>query len=174
LDFSEEAAMNSGKTAKLALMAALMAMAAAGSARAHHSLAMYDTDKTYVFTGVVTGINPSAAHLVIHFVPLDEARTKVIRDSNGQPDEWSVEMNPAAASAREGVTVNSFAPGTIISVGLHPLRNGGHAGARGNSGLYKCPADTPPQAGKFCDSVPGATAHGAGPLPVATGPAPLD
>jgi len=157
-----------------ATLLALLTGAGTGSALAHHSLAMYDTDQTYVFTGVVTGINPSVAHLIIHFVPLDEARAKVIRDSSGQPDEWSVEMDGAAVAARSGVTVNNFPPGTIISVGLHPLRNGGHAGARGNSGLYKCPENTPPQPGQFCDSVPGATAHGAGTLPEPTGPAPLD
>jgi hypothetical protein len=159
---------------KITTVLALMMTLPAGAALAHHSLAMYDTDKTYVFTGVVTVINPSAAHLIIHFVPLDEQRAKVVRDDNGQPDEWSVEMDGAAVAARTGVTVNNFPPGTIISVGLHPLRNGGHAGARGNSGLYKCPKNTPPDPGKFCDSVPGATSHGAGTLPKGTGPAPLD
>lgn len=159
---------------KIASLAALIVSGAAGPASAHHSLAMYDLNKTYVFTGVVTGINPSGAHLIIHFVPLDDARQKVVRDKFGQPVEWSVEMGPAIASAREGITVNSFPPGTIISTALSPMRSGGRAGARGKYGLYKCPKDTPPAPGKFCDSVDGATAHGPGTLPEATGPAPID
>lgn len=150
------------KTIALAL---LFAGSTAGAAYAHHSLAMYDTDKTYVFTGVVTGVNPSAAHLAVHFVPLNDARTKVIKDADGEPVEWSVEMGGAAQSARDGITVNGFPRGTIISVGLHPLRNGGHAGARGNSGFFKCPPNTPPAPGKFCDSVEGTTIHGFGELP---------
>ena len=60
-------------------------------------------------------------------------------------------------AAREGITVNNFPRGTIVSVGLHPLRTGLPAGARGQYGLFKCPADTPPAPGKHCDSVTGAT-----------------
>ena len=38
-------------------------------AAAHHSFAMYDEKKTYVFTGVVTRISPDANHLQIFFSP---------------------------------------------------------------------------------------------------------
>jgi hypothetical protein len=123
---------------------------------------MYDINQIYNFTGVVTRVNPSAAHLIIHFVPLNENREKVERDGNGDPVEWTVEMGGTAQVAADGITVNNFPRGTIISVGLHPLRNNGHAGGRGHSGLFKCPAETPPTRGKHCDSVPGATSHGNG------------
>lgn len=66
------------------------------------------------------------------------------------------------------MTVESFPPGTIFSIGLHPLRNGLPAGGRGKSGLFKCPVDTPPAAGKHCDSVAGSTSHGPGVLPEPT------
>jgi len=151
---------------------ALLAGAAIAPASAHHSFAMYDTNKIYVFTGVVTRVDPAPTHLMIHFVPLDESRRKIMRDENGQPDEWSVEMMGSAQAARDGISVSEFPPGTIFSVGLHPLRSGGHAGGRGTSGLFKCPPDTPPERGKECDSVKGATSHGKGVLPTPTGTPP--
>jgi hypothetical protein len=128
---------------------------------------MYDEKKTYVFTGVVTRISPDANHLQIFFSPLNEARDAVIRNA-GEPVTWAVELRAASQVAQEGVTVGSFPPGTIFSIGLHPLRNGLPAGGRGKSGLYKCPVDTPPAPGKHCDSVAGSTSHGAGVLPEPT------
>jgi hypothetical protein len=138
------------------------------AALAHHSFAMYDEKKTYVFTGVVTRISPDANHLEIFFSPLDEARKSVVRDAAGATVTWAVELRAASQVAQEGVTVEAFPPGTIFSIGLHPLRNGLPAGGRGKSGLFKCPPRTPPAAGKHCDSVEGSTSHGQGALPRAT------
>ncbi len=147
------------------LSAVALAAFAAGAGQAHHSFAMYDMNLTHVLTGVVTRVDPNANHLQIFFVPLNEDRNQVIRDDNGDPVVWAVEMAGAAAAARDGISVNGFPRGTIISVGLHPLRNGFPAGGRGNYGLFKCPPNTPPAPGMHCDSVDGATSHGAGVLP---------
>ena len=138
-------------------------------AAAHHSFAMYDRDKTYVFTGVVTRVIPDSNHFLIFFAPLDEARDAVIRGEDDQPAIWTVELRGASQVAQDGVTVKSFAPGTIFSIGLHPLRSGGLAGGRGEYGLYRCPEKTPPPRGKHCDVVAGATSHGKGVLPEPTG-----
>jgi hypothetical protein len=137
-------------------------------ANAHHSFAMYDEKKTYVLTGVVTRISPDANHLQIFFSPLDAARKAVVRDASGEPVTWAVELRAASQVAQEGVTVDAFPPGTVFSIGLHPLRNGRPAGGRGKSGLFKCPPSTPPAAGKHCDSVAGSTSHGQGALPQPT------
>ena len=152
------------------LIAAAAGVAAIGiqAALAHHSFAMYDEKKIYVFTGVVTRISPDANHLQIFFSPLDEARKAVVRDAAGEPVMWAVELRAASQVARDGVTVDAFPPGTIFSIGLHPLRNGLPAGGRGKSGLFKCPARTPPASGMHCDSVAGSTSHGQGALPQAT------
>jgi hypothetical protein len=138
-------------------------------ANAHHSFAMYDEKKTYVFTGVVTRVNPDSNHLQIFFAPLNDARKAVLRDEAGEPVIWGVELRGASQVAQDGVTLDSFAPGTIFSIGLHPLRSGQPAGGRGSYGLFKCPAKTPPMPGKHCDSVAGATSHGRGILPEPTG-----
>src|SRR5688572_33230772 len=149
-------------------LAAICALAF--TAQAHHSFAMYDSDKTYVMTGVVVRVDPNPNHLQVFFVPLNAPRDQIIRDEKGQPWVWGLEMETAAVVARDGVTVNNFPRGTIISVGLHPLRSGLPSGGRGKSGLFKCPADTPPAPGKHCDSVRGSTSYGSGTLSAPTGP----
>ena len=143
-----------------------------GGAGAHHSFAMYDTSKVYVFTGVVTRVDPNPNHLQVFVAPLDAAREKVIRDEAGEPVVWAIEMDGAARAARDGISVNGFPRGTIMSVGVHPLRNGFPGGGRGQSGLFKCPANTPPAPGMHCDTVAGSTSHGEGELPEATGSMP--
>jgi hypothetical protein len=155
-------------------MVVLIAAAASASRlAAHHSFAMYDNGRTYVITGVVTRVDPNPNHRQIFVAPLNEARDAVLRDASGEPVVWAVEMASAALAARDGITVNGFPRGTIISVGLHPLRNGFPAGGRGQSGLFRCPPDTPPAPGRHCESVPGATSHGEGVLPAPTDPFPL-
>jgi hypothetical protein len=153
----------------LALAAAAIAVA---PVHAHHSFAMYDQDTVYVFTGVVVRLNPDSNHLQIFFAPLNDARDQVLRDDKGEPVTWAVEMDSAGQAAKYGVTVNNFPRGTVFSVGLHPLRNGLHAGGRGKNGLFRCPDDVAPPAGKHCDTVPGATAHGEGVLPAESAPIP--
>lgn len=133
--------------------------------QAHHSFAMFDGTQIKVFTGVVVRINPDANHLQIFFAPLDEERKAVLRDEAGKPVIWAVEMGGSAAVAQDGISVNGFPPGSIFSVGLHPLRNGQPAGDRGASGLFKCPEKTPPAPGMHCDSVEGSTTHGEGVMP---------
>lgn len=152
-------------------LAALVAAGAgalfAGQLLAHHSFAMYDRSIRYVFTGVVESLNPDPSHLQINFVPLNEERDALVRDAAGERVTWSVEMEGAAASAREGITAGNFPRGTVFSVGLMPLRNGKFGGAR-VEGLYRCPAGTAPEPGRHCDSVDGATRHGEGELAAPT------
>jgi hypothetical protein len=135
-------------------------------ALAHHSFATYNMDQTKVFTGVVTRVNPDANHLQIFFAIMNEERKNVLRDADGKPQLWAVEMGGSAQAAQEGISVNTFPPGTIFSVAMHPLRSGGPAGSRVNPGaMFKCPEKMPPAPGKHCDSVAGNTALGKGPLP---------
>src|SRR5882672_7600371 len=141
------------KVVRGALAAALVAAAATvvAPAFAHHSFAIFDAEVTRVFTGVVTRVNPDANHLQIFFAPMNQERKNVERNGEGKPIVWAVEMAGSAQSAKDGISVNAFPPGTIFSVSLHPLRNGDPAGARAGA-LYKCPEKTPPAAGKNCDT----------------------
>jgi hypothetical protein len=165
--------MQRSATAVLAATLAVGAIAATAIAlpvRAHHSFAPYDMQVTKVFTGVVTRVNPDANHLQIFFAPMNEERKNVLRDADNKPIVWAVEMGGSAQMAQEGISVHTFTPGTIFSVALHPLRNGGNAGSRLNpGGMFKCPEKKPPPPGKHCDSVAGNTAIGKGALPAPQG-----
>jgi hypothetical protein len=132
---------------------------APGALQAHHSFAMYDRSVQYVFTGVVDSINPDASHLAINFVPLNEARAALVRDAKGERATWTVEMEGAGMSAREGISISTFPRGTVFSVALSPLRNGKLGGVRIGA-VFKCPEGKPPAAGKHCDSVEGAVKSG--------------
>lgn len=145
----------------------LLAVCAATSAYAHHSFAMYDRNITYVLTGVVVSINPDPSHLQLLFVPLNEERTALVRDEKDERIVWNVEMEGSAASAREGITASNFARGTVISVGLNPLRNGEPGGSRVGA-MFRCPQDKPPAAGMHCDAVEGSTEYGEGALATST------
>ena len=139
---------------KVASVLVTAALVAAVPAWAHHSFSIFDAEQTKTFTGVVTRVNPDANHLQIFFAPMNDERKNVERTADGKPVVWAVEMAGSAQSAKDGISVNSFPPGTIFTVSLHPLRNGDPAGARQGM-LFKCPVKTPPAAGKNCDTVPG-------------------
>lgn len=158
----------------VATLSAAVWLGASGTAYGHHSFAMYDQTKTYLMTGVVTRVDPNPNHLQVFIAPLDGAREKVLRDGEGEPIVWAVEMVGAGAAARDGITVNGFPRGSIVSVGVHPLRNGFPGGGRGESGFFKCPENTPPEPGQHCDSVAGSTSHGRGVLPEPSAPMPSD
>ena len=150
----------------LAVLASASAMClAAGSAGAHHSYAMYDGSVYRVFTGVMVRVVPNAAHFEMHFVPLNDKRDALVRDENGEPVVWVVQMESAATAFKHGITRETFPQGTVMSMGVHPRRDGKPAGDRGDSGLFKCPTGKTPAPGKHCDSVEGAQAFGEGELP---------
>jgi hypothetical protein len=126
---------------------------------------MYDRDQAVVFTGVVTSVDPDTNHLMIQFAPMNAERNGVLRDAAGEPVIWALEMQAASAVARYGITSTEFPAGTVFSGAIHPAKSGAHTGTqvmgeRSERVLYRCPGRTPPEPGKHCDSVPGATAHG--------------
>ena len=126
-----------GKPIVVLTLAAVGGLASA-TPSAHHSFAMYDQSIKYVFTGVVERINPDAAHLQIAFVPLNEKRDALVRDSTGKPATWLVEMGGSAASAREGITINDFRAGQCsASAWCHCEM--GNAGARASKGSSSAP-----------------------------------
>jgi hypothetical protein len=148
---------------KLAALAAACFLALPASA--HHSYAMYDGSLYKVFTGVMVRVVPNAAHFEMHFVPLNEERNALVRDEKGDPLVWVVQMESAAQAFKDGITRESFPQGAVISMGVHPRRDGKPAGDRGESGLFQCPMKKVPAPGKHCDSVEGSQSFGEGVLP---------
>ncbi len=135
------------------------------TSHAHHSYSMYDGSFYRVFTGVMVRVIPNAAHFEMHFVPLNEDRNALVRDEKGEPLVWVVQMESAAEAFRHGITRESFPKGAVISIGVHPRRDGRPAGDRGDSGLFQCPKDVVPAPGMHCDSVEGSQAFGDGEIP---------
>ena len=127
-------------------------------ALSHHSFAMYDQTKTVTLTGVAHQFVAQANHAELHFY-LVGPDGKLAKTSDGKYVDWGVEMAGAAAVATQGITAESFAVGTIFSVKMSPLRDGSNFGSR-TGAIAKCPAKTPPAAGKHCDSVAGSTLLG--------------
>jgi hypothetical protein len=157
--------MKNASLAAIALSGSLALGLLPATANGHHSYAMYDGSVYKVFTGVVVRIVPNAAHFEIHFVPLNDERNALVRDDEGEQLVWVVQMESAAEAFRHGITRDSFPQGTVMSMGVHPRRDGKPAGDRGDSGLFQCPKGKPPEPGKHCDSVAGAIAFGEGVLP---------
>jgi hypothetical protein len=130
-------------------------------ALAHHSFAMYDQTKTVTLTGVAYQFVAQANHAELHFYVIGPDG-KLMKDKDGKNVDWGVEMAGAAAVAQQGITATAFPAGTIFSVKLNPLRDGGTFGSRvGGSAIAKCPWKTPPTPGKTCDTVQGSELLGA-------------
>jgi hypothetical protein len=141
-----------------ALLAIILVAVFITPAMSHHSFAMYDQTKTVTLTGVLTRFVAQANHAEIHFVPLGPDG-KPMRDADGKPVTWGVEMAGAAAVAAQGITTSSFPQATIFSVKLNPLRDGSNFGSRVGA-IAKCPGTSHPAPGKHCDSVEGNTLFG--------------
>src|SRR5262245_12731780 len=109
---------------------------------AHNSFAMYDQTKVVTLTGVVKQFVPQANHAEIHFILLADDHKSLKKGADGKPVEWGVEMAGTAQLVPQGITAQSYGPGTVFSVHLHPLREGSNFGARvPNSAIAKCPVD---------------------------------
>jgi hypothetical protein len=126
---------------------------------------MYDQKKVVTLTGVVRQFVPQANHAEIHFVLLAPDHKSPAKGPDGKYVEWGIEMAGAAQLDRQGINAKTYAPGTVISVHLNPLRDGSNFGAR-TGAIAKCPVDPAtnkvklPEPGKHCDSVPGHTLSG--------------
>lgn len=155
-------------TIRLTALCCVMAALACSThtVQAHHSAAGFAMGEIKVMTGVVERVYPGASHMEIFFKPMNAERIDYQRDADGKPVLWSVELAGAAAAANEGISVNSFPPNTIFSIGLHPKRDGKPAGLRvRNAAVYRCPERKRPAPGLHCDAVEGHVAAGIGMLP---------
>jgi len=131
------------KSRRLAALGAVATALIATPLHAHHSFAMYDQAKQVTHTGRLIRFIPGANHAQLLFeIVGDDGKPAVGAD--GKPITWGVELGPAAAIAKQGVTVESFPLGTVITVTLNPLRNGKTFGAFAQGGrLIRCGAEIP-------------------------------
>lgn len=98
---------------------ALVVLGVAG-ARAHHSSAMYDQDKTVTMRGVITQVRWTSPH--VNFSVL----TDPPRGQTGAA--WVLEATSPGNLQRAGWTRTSLKAGDRVAVVVAPLRDGTHGG----------------------------------------------
>jgi hypothetical protein len=127
----------------LAAASGALLLAATSRGEAHHSFAMYDQSTTRTLTGKLTRFIPGANHAQLVFELLD-AEGEVVADASGKPVLWGIEMGRAAEIARDGVSVDGFPLGTVLTVTLYPLRDGRNFGAQARgTPVIKCGMELP-------------------------------
>jgi len=104
------------RTLSLAIVAAV---AFATPAFAHHSFAMFDSDKLITFKATVKQLEWTNPHSWLRVMIPDQA---------GQTREWGLEMGPPARQIQRGWKPDSLKPGDTVTVDIHPLRDGSRGG----------------------------------------------
>ena len=113
--------MTSIKSAFAALVAAGAVYVAVSPVGAHHSAAMFDSQKTVELSGTVKEFQWTNPHVWI----------QVNVDKNGAPggkEEWSVEGGSPNTLSRNGWRKSTFTPGAKVTIRVNPMRDGTHAG----------------------------------------------
>jgi hypothetical protein len=93
-------------------------VAAAATASAHHSFAVYfDDQKVISVTGTVTDFRFTNPHAIISFT---------VKTAKGQVEPWRAETNAVTLLRRRGWTKESLTIGETITVEGWPSRDGAH------------------------------------------------
>jgi hypothetical protein len=87
---------------------------------AHHSFAMFDSDKTLTMSGTVKEFEWTNPHSWIHITTVDAA--------SGQTADWSFEMGSPGQLGSRGMKPDSLRPGDKITIRAHPMKDGSHGG----------------------------------------------
>jgi hypothetical protein len=105
------------KTMSLALIAV---SALAAPAFAHHSFAMFDADKTVTLQGTVKEFEWTNPHSWLRIMVEDQ--------SSGKTLQWALEMGSPVQQTRVGWKPDSVKPGDMVTVTIHPLKDGSRGG----------------------------------------------
>lgn len=86
---------------------------------AHHSSAMFDSEKVVETTATVTAFQWTNPHIWIEI--------RIVNDA-GDEEDWSIEGRGPNSLFREGWRPGSFKPGDRITIRFNPMRDGSFAG----------------------------------------------
>ena len=101
---------------------ALLAVSTLGlgsAAFAHHSFAMFDTNKSVVLDGTVKDFQWTNPHSWIQLTAMDQ----------GKSVEFSIEGGSPNLLTRKGWTRTSLKIGDQVKITVHPLKDGTHGGS---------------------------------------------
>jgi hypothetical protein len=106
--------MNHGANLRRRVLWGIFVLIATAPIRAHHSGAMFDTQKTLTLEGTVKGFQWSNPHCWIQLlVPKD-----------GALQEWSIEMGSTTELYRSGWRPSTLQQGEKVTIVVHPMRDG--------------------------------------------------
>src|SRR5215471_6044618 len=106
-------------TFKALVLTTTLALGIAAPALAHHSFAMFDSDKTVMLSGTVKEFEWTNPHSWIRIN---------VADANGTERQWAIEMNSPAQNAQRGWKSDTLKPGDKIGLTIHPLKDGSRGG----------------------------------------------
>jgi hypothetical protein len=117
-------------TAALAILAAAIGVAAAGSAASgHHSLVMYDREHPIELAGTVREFKFASPHTLI---------VLEVRGRDAQPVIWNLEGDSPNSLNWGGWSSQSLRPGDEVRLTVEPLRSGAPGGGwRARTTTYK-------------------------------------
>jgi hypothetical protein len=101
-------------------LAAASLLLGAIPAAAHHSFALFDTNKSVMLEGKVKAFEWTNPHSWIRLI---------VNGANNQPEEWLIELPAAASLARNGWNKNYVKAGERLSLRINPLKNGMKGGS---------------------------------------------
>jgi hypothetical protein len=86
---------------------------------AHHGAAAYDLHKSTTLEGIVTSLDWSNPHCLLHFDA---------KNGSGDVQHWTIELYDPLWLARVGWTRTSLKPGDPITITFHAAKNGTNNG----------------------------------------------
>ena len=98
---------------------AIILVACAPVANAHHSSAMFDKEVVREVTATVKEFQWTNPHVWIQIL---------IENEVGELEEWSIEGGGTNTLFRRGWRPNSFKPGDVVEIRFNPMRDGSPAG----------------------------------------------
>ena len=101
--------------------AAAIVFAAIAPAFAHHSDAMFASDKEVVLNGTVKEFQYTNPHSWIQLL--------VAAEAGAEPKEWSIETGAPIVLLRAGIKPTALKPGDRITLRAHPLKDGSAGGS---------------------------------------------
>jgi len=105
---------------KIITVASCVAAAFASPALGHHSFSMFDQSKTVTLKGTVKTFEWTNPHAWIRLMVLDERTNREL--------EYAFEMGSVIRSTKDGWKNDTIKPGDVITVTMHPLKDGSRGG----------------------------------------------
>ncbi len=87
---------------------------------AHHSFAMFDTEKEMTLEGTIKEFQWTNPHTWTQVL---------VKDASGKEIEWSIEGGSPNSLSRSGWKRTSIKPGDKATLVIHPLKNGEPGGS---------------------------------------------